>query len=88
MIGVYTIDQPRFPSNIPSNRWYIVRIFQVWSARLVFAPAGISSEGEILRRHPCSLRVHRGKYLQLKKGVNIPEKSLDLLERGPPGIVE
>ena len=25
------IDQPRFQSNIPLNRWYIVRIFQIWS---------------------------------------------------------
>ena len=28
----YTIDQPRFKWNIPSNRWYITRIFQIWSA--------------------------------------------------------
>ena len=26
------IDQPRFQSNTPSNRWYIARIFQIWSA--------------------------------------------------------
>ena len=26
----YTIDRPRFQSNIPSNRWYIARIFQTW----------------------------------------------------------
>ena len=26
----YTIDHPRFQSNISSNRWYIVRIFQIW----------------------------------------------------------
>ena len=25
------IDQPRFQSNTPSNRWYIARIFQIWS---------------------------------------------------------
>ena len=25
------IDQPLFQSNIPLNRWYIVRIFQIWS---------------------------------------------------------
>ena len=24
------IDQPRFQSNIPLNRWYIARIFQIW----------------------------------------------------------
>ena len=23
--------QSRFKSNIPSNRWYIARIFQIWS---------------------------------------------------------
>ena len=27
----YTVDEPRFPANIPSNRWYIPRIFQIWS---------------------------------------------------------
>ena len=27
-----TIDQPRFQSNIPLNRWYISSIFQIWSA--------------------------------------------------------
>ena len=26
------VDQPRFQPNIPSNRWYIARIFQIWSA--------------------------------------------------------
>ena len=26
-----TVDQPRFPAYIPSNRWYIPRIFQIWS---------------------------------------------------------
>ena len=26
------IDQPRLQSNTPSNRWYIARIFQIWSA--------------------------------------------------------
>ena len=28
--GKYTIDQPRFQSNIPSNRCYIARISQIW----------------------------------------------------------
>jgi len=28
----HTIDQPRFQSNIPLNRWYISSIFQIWSA--------------------------------------------------------
>ena len=28
----YIIDQPRFKSNAPSNRWYIARIFQIWQA--------------------------------------------------------
>jgi len=29
--GNIIIDQPRFQSNIPLNRWYIARIFQIWS---------------------------------------------------------
>ena len=29
--GKYTIDQPRLQVNKPSNRWYIARIFQIWS---------------------------------------------------------
>ena len=29
-LGKYTIDQPRFEANIPSNRKYIILIFQIW----------------------------------------------------------
>ena len=29
-LGKYTIDQPRFEANIPSNRKYIIHIFQIW----------------------------------------------------------
>ena len=29
--GQYTVNQPRFQVNIPSNRWYIDRISQIWS---------------------------------------------------------
>ena len=86
MIGVYT--------NLVSHQIYH-RIDGILFASSKFGqhgwflpPQGFRPEGEILRRHSCSSRVYRGKYLQLKKGVNIPEKSLDLLERGPPGIVE
>ena len=35
------IDQPRFQSDIPLNRWYIVRIFQIWST-----PVGYKELGE------------------------------------------
>ena len=27
----HSIDQPRFQSNTPPNRWYIARSFQIWS---------------------------------------------------------
>ena len=27
----HSIDQPRFQSNTPPNRWYIARNFQIWS---------------------------------------------------------
>ena len=73
----YTIESMVYCSHLPnlvSSGWFL-------------PPQGFRPEGEILRRSPCSLRVYRGKYLQLKKGVSIPEKSLDLLERGPRGIV-
>ena len=29
-LGKYTIDQPRFQATIPSNRNYIIHIFQIW----------------------------------------------------------
>ena len=28
--GKFTIDQPCFQSNIPWNRWYVARTFQIW----------------------------------------------------------
>ena len=35
------IDQSRFQSDIPLNRWYIVRNFQIWST-----PVGYKELGE------------------------------------------
>ena len=30
-INNYNTDQTRFQVKIPSNQWYIARIFQIWS---------------------------------------------------------
>ena len=38
------IDQPRFQSNTPSNRWYIARIFQIWSAAVGYKELAALSE--------------------------------------------
>ena len=50
-------------------------------------PQGFRPEGEIPRRHFYSLRVYYGKHLLLKYTVYIPEKNLDLLEKGQREIV-
>ena len=34
--GKYTMDQPRFQVNALSNRWYIARIFQIWSTPIAY----------------------------------------------------
>ena len=73
----YTIESMVYCSHLPN----------LVSTGWLLPPKEFRPEGEILRRHPSSLRVYKGKYLKLKKGVSIPEKSLDLLERGPRGIV-
>ena len=39
--------QSRFKSNIPSNRWYIARIFQIWSG--LFGYEELAEELEPIR---------------------------------------
>ena len=48
----------------------------------LIAPAGISSRGEIPRRHPSNSRVYYGQYLQFKYTVSVLEKVSTCLNRG------
>ena len=49
---------------------------------MLLPPQGFRPEGEIPRRHSSNSRVYKGKYLQLKYTVSMPEKISICLNRG------